>query len=389
MTTAVGTAPPDFGTLQLRRLMVHEIPRAYRGDDNAPLGLSDGESILEPAVVADLQARLRELLARTSRPIVEDTTVGSPVPGLIRDHLGGGAADRNEDDFVDTTQWFARHLRTCQTGSNSGGLLMAADVVLDGRPALLLVKLEHAKGIRGSRRSRDGRTRFAVKRIADLLFTDRANVYKLAVVKLPDGDGDDADGDGDGAVVGHAADPQTAGRRLADFFLGDFLGCRYAQDPDVLTQRFRDATAEWINSDDVPDPATRTRYAVALLAEINSARPQVSVREFAREHLAADDRDPYRRAMADAGVPAAAFPKDLALVNNRSTVQMNFESRTYLVTTRDAFAEGIVQVDEDSDPHGTAAVHIRDRLTSVKGRGAPGRRTPPGTQRPASADDRP
>ena len=183
--------------------------------------------------------------------------------------------------------------------------------------------------------------------------------------------------------------PRTAGRRLADFFLGDFLGCRYARDPDVLTQRFHDATAEWINSDDVPDPATRTRYAVALLAEINSARPQVSVREFAREHLAADDRDPYRRAMADAGVPAAAFPKDLALVNNRSTVQMNFESRTYLVTTRDAIAEGIVQVDEDSDPHGTAAVHIRDRLTSVKGRGAPGRRTPPGTQRPASADDRP
>lgn len=384
MTTAAGTAPlPDFGTLQLRRLIVHEIPRAYRSDEDAPLGLSDGESKLEPAVAADLQARLRELLARTSRPVVEDPSIGSPVPALIHEHLANGAADRDEDDFVDTTQRFARHLRTCQTGTNSGGLLMVADVLLAGQPALLLVKLEHAKGIRGSRRSRDGRTRFAVKAVADLLFTDRANVYKLALVALPDDDSG-------GGVVGHAADPQTAGRRLADFFLGDFLGCRYAEDPDVLTQRFHDATAAWINSDDVPDPATRTRYAVALLAEINSARPQLSVRAFAREHLEADDRDPYRRAMTDAGVPAALFPKDPALVNNRSTVQMNFESRTYLVTTSSAIADGIVQVDEDSHADGTAAVHIRDRLTSVKGRGAPGRRTSsPGPQRPATADDRP
>ena len=181
------------------------------------------------------------------------------------------------------------------------------------------MKLEHAKGIRGSRRSRDGRTRFDVKRVADLLFTDRANVYKLCVATVPDGDNDGGDR---GSVTGHAADPQTAGRRLADFF----LGCRYAHAPDVLTQRFHDGTADWINSEAVPDPARRVRYAVALLAEMNSPRPDMSVREFARTHLETEDRDAYRDAMAASGVPVAAFPKDASLVGRRASVQFRIES---------------------------------------------------------------
>lgn len=298
------------------------------------------------------------------------------MPELAYAHLTGGAGGREEGALVDTTQRFARHLRDCQTGANSGGLLMVADVLLEGRPALLLVKLEHAKGIRGSRRSSGGRMRFDVKSIADLLFTDRANVYKLCVISADDEGGENGR-DGRGPVSGHAADPQTAGRRLADFFLGEFLGCRYAQDPDVLTQRFHDATAAWINSDEVPEPAKRTRYAVALLAEINSARSQVSVRTFAREHLETEDRDPYLRAMAQAQVPAAAFTKDPALVSKRAAVQFNFESGTFVVTSREAIDAGVVTVDPDSAPDGPAAVHVRDRLTSVKGRGAPGRRKPP------------
>lgn len=83
MTTAAGSDRPDFGTLELLRLIVHEVPRAYRGDDGAPLGLSDGVSNLDDTVAADLQARLRELLARTSRPVVEDAAAAHPCPSSL------------------------------------------------------------------------------------------------------------------------------------------------------------------------------------------------------------------------------------------------------------------------------------------------------------------
>ena len=74
-------------------------------------------------------------LARTARPVVEDTESDSPVPDLAHAHLTANDDDPNDKAaFVDMTQQFAEHLRASQTGANSGGLLTVADVRLAGRP---------------------------------------------------------------------------------------------------------------------------------------------------------------------------------------------------------------------------------------------------------------
>jgi len=53
----------------------------------------------------------------------------------------------------------------------------------------------------------------------------------------------------------------------------------------VTTKRFFDATERFIN-DDVEDPQEKARYQVALVAEIQNARPSISPEGFANSNIA-------------------------------------------------------------------------------------------------------
>src|SRR5437763_1036767 len=95
--------------------------------------------------------------------------------------------------------------------------------------------------------------------------------------------------------------------------------------PEVLTRSFMDAVEGWIKTE-VPDAESKSRYQVALMAEMNSNRTTVSPGAFASENVEPAERESFMRAIKTAGAPAQRFPKNTSLVRNRlKKIQFDLE----------------------------------------------------------------
>ena len=351
---------PDWGRLRIDRVIVHEVPRARASQAaNAPLTLSQIESPLPENVRTYLQERLRPVLTAGARDVVENPTAGSPVPAAVRGYLQGSPTT-----FVAMSQQLARHLRASQTGVNPGGLLMAVDCELVGESALSIVKLEHERGVRAQTTTVSGKPTYDVTYLKDLLFGSKTRVFKVGVFT-----GAAAAED---LLAGAVVDKQLTGTAVAEFFLHKFLGCRLAEDAPVTTERFFVQTQDFINSH-VEDPAQKSRYEVALLAEMQSARNQLSVTVFADDYLEPEERDNFVSHMTSNGVPPATFDKSVVLIEGQlASVSIDFARRVKVIAPRDTLEDGTVTLDNTED--GRTRLQVIDEVRSVKGRASPGRR---------------
>ncbi|MGW4654406.1 nucleoid-associated protein [Streptomyces sp. NPDC004279] len=351
----------DFGLLKIQEVIVHEVPKVFKGDANpAPLRLSQVASPLTSEVLKNLQTKFRGDLAHSGREIVEDSPRGSKVPELVREYLDG-----DNLDFVPVSQDLAEALRSAQDGANSGGLLLVANASISTTRALLIVKLANENGMRATFDSVNGKSTFQVTYLNDLLFAGKAQVYKAGLFLQP--------ADEERPLEGFVADKQTPGSRIARFFLHDYLGCRPKEQPEELTLRFFESSGKWIESFS-SSSEKQTRYTMALLSELQSNRGSISVRGFANSHLDDEDRDLYVHLMSESGVPKTPFEKDLYLVESKlAKIQYTFDSGTVVIVPPSALDEGIVQV-TDSD-HGLSRVEVLDHLKELKSRGSGGPRS--------------
>ena len=97
----------DLGTLQTKKVIVHEVPQKQAGDAQPQLGLSEVESPLNQAIANYFRERVIEGLASTAYDVVFDETTTSPVPTLAHTYLVDsgrcGRQDRSSDDAGGTS----------------------------------------------------------------------------------------------------------------------------------------------------------------------------------------------------------------------------------------------------------------------------------------------
>ena len=88
---------------------------------------------------------------------------------------------------------------------------------------------------------------------------------------------------------------------------------------------------------------------------------------FATEHLDLEHRQSFVDYIDDHGIPTAAFPKDIGLIDTQlRQVSMKFASGLTLIGPLDTFAEKVKTIATDN---GQVEISIVDRLANVKGRG--------------------
>lgn len=225
----------------------------------------------------------------------------------------------------------------------------------------------------------DGLRTFDMQYFANLLFTEKSKVYKVALFSEEEAT--------ESTLLGWAADPQTSGKDVARFFLEKFLGCRHQNDPRELTRRFHDTAMDWVNSR-FTNADVRIDYVMAVMVELQSAAPTLDPTTFIQTHLQDPHRDDFAAFLADHDVPIRAFDKNIDLIGNRmQKVRVDLSNGAFLVAPLEAVQDGTVAVEDLGD--GRTTVTITAILTKTCSGAAAGRRSKPPIQQdelPSQAD---
>ena len=345
----------DLGRLEIDKLIVHDVPSRRVNSQGASPTLSEIDSPLTPTVRNYIRDKVVGALASNSFPVAFDPTSGSPVPALVMDNLGNQSTP-----FVEASQALANHLFQSQTGSNPPGLLVVAQTSIGGVNSLALMKLEREAGARVASIHHQGKSTFDVQHLSDLMLTDKTRVFKIGLFIQ--------EGTTVESIAGLVSDNQAAQWHksdIADFFLRRFLGCELREEPRVTTRNYLDATEEWINGS-VADPVLKSKYGVAVLAEMQRNLSSINPRMFADQNLELDDRQPYISHLRECQVPVTEFPKDNSMIEARlRRISMELESGVVIMAKTDVFEDKVHITEEDS---GQSRIEIIDRVKGMRGR---------------------
>lgn len=342
---------PELGTLTVEHVIVHDVPRHRAGEEGPGPTLSETESPLDDELSNYLRERVIESLARHSL-VVEFDPAGT---ATVREGIGALLKPRARV-LVETSQALAKHLYTVQTGTNPAGLLVVFRGKFGGQPAVGILKLEREEAIRLNQSDVGGKKTFKLRHLRDLVLNKNTRVFKSGLFYM------------DGAeIAGLVRDEQRGylqDREVAYFFLKTFLGCKLKEEPDVTTKVFYDTVERFIR-EEVRDPEAKSRYTIAVQAELNSTALNVDTRHFARQHLEVEHQDMFEQRIREAGVPPK-FVKDVERIKTRlRSIRMDFDEEIALLASRRALDE-VVKTEQRQN--GKMHVEFDATLRDIRGK---------------------
>ena len=130
--------------------------------------------------------------------------------------------------LIETSKAVAQHLFNAQQNVRSSpGLLVVASGTVDTGACLAVLKLQKQEGLNLERVGSSGAETYSLEHLKRLMLTNDTRVFKVALFEA-DGvvDPDDVH-----ALVSDKQRFSSPEKRMADFFLKGFLGCRLRDDP--------------------------------------------------------------------------------------------------------------------------------------------------------------
>jgi len=325
----------QLATLQIRHLIIHDVPNARVAPGQRPT-LSETECELDARRIAHLKDRLVSAVgSRSAYDIVFSEGTRSPVPDSVR----GYTRRYDLDLFVRQSQAVANFLFELQFGTVSSGLLAVMDGAIQGRAAVVILKIERQEGFQLELTNRGGRATFAISVLDNLVLTEGTRLFKAALFERA--------GTGDDEFHAAACDSQKSVRTaddVAKFWLR-FLGCEVSERPRVRTTRFFETVLGFINQT-VTDPIEKNDVYEHLVSELKSQRRTLSPRTFMDDYIPTQLRVPFRQYFETANVPMTQFPKDLEDIKRQLRRRSLLTTRGVSITVP-VEEEHIVDIAED------------------------------------------
>jgi hypothetical protein len=348
----------DIKSFRIDEAIIHEITDRVLAPPTPPqLVLSNAPSPLDQDLKGYFQNRIAESLRLAAFPVVADPGRTSPTPDLVYRHFDG-----DEAGFVEISKAIAKHLFDAQARVRSSpGLLVVASGRLSSGTSLAVLKLQKQEGVNVERSGNKGRETYSVEHLRRLMLTNDTRVFKVAMF--------DSDGvfsaDDISALVSDKQRFSSPEKRMADFFLREFLGCRLRDDPAQMTSSYFLRGERFIN-ERIVNPEKRARYHRAWVTDFTSQSDQLSPRKFAETHLDEEDRPAFLGFLREGDVAVAQFPKDIELIEPR------LREREYVLESGIRVRGTEVALDEHADiAHDGEMLEmvITDRLKSIKSAG--------------------
>lgn len=336
-------------------MIVHDVPRRTTGATGDVIVFSEVVSEVTDELKNFFRERMNRSLNKQRYAVERDPAQTSPVPNLVAAVVGDDA------HLVTASQEIARHLFACQTGVNPAGLVIVCSGIVDGESCVGILKLEREDAIRVEPTGEAGARTFNIAHLRDLMLGKNTKLFKASLFVVPGEDPDAIDGLVSDDQRGY--DPKS---EVAQFFLSRFLGCRLKTQADVATKAFFEAGQAWINT--FPDEAKKTRYEVALLAQMNAPTATIATNTFAEQNLEVEDRTPFRTFLTEQNAPTGVIDKDTRLIDSRirqMTMAMA-ESKIRVVGTPEAIGTYVTVNPAGPD---SPKLEIADRVRNVRGGG--------------------
>lgn len=328
----------------------------YAPPKDPELFLSNAQSPLDDDLRGYFKERIVDSLKLAAFPVRAKEERSSPTPELVHLYLTDPTSD-----FVALSQEMAKHLFAAQRRVRSSpGLLVVVAGRVDSGPAMVLLKLQKQQGLNLERTGPKGAETYNLDHLRRLMLTDETRVYKIA---LFEGDGVVHPDD----VHGEVSDKQrysSPEKRMAAFFLDDFLGCEVRDDPTQMTNSYYVSGEKYLN-EKVTAPEKQARYHRAFIADLASQADSVAPIRFADEHLDKEDREAFLNVLKAEGVPTTQFSKDTELIKSRlQEEEYVFTGGIRVRGTQEALAEH-ADISEGKDR--TLEMLITDRLKAING----------------------
>ena len=346
----------DFKTLQIRRVIVHDVPRRLAKSGGQGVTHSTAPISLDDDLRRFLQQRISGSLDVAGSQVEPDPTLDQTVPELIQAILTNPSSD-----FVGISQQIANHLYQIQTGANPAGLLCVVEVILSAGPALAILKLAREEAIRLDQQTDiQGRLFFDLQHVRDIIMSGKTRVFKAGLFWV--------DAQATGSMLGRVSDNQRSfpsNNEVALFFLRYFLCCKFTESPDLVTKRMLTETENFIFSH-ISDPLRKARYAVALYAELSNESNVFSPLGFANTNFALEDRQPYSDWLEENGTEPRQVPKNTELIQERlKKMTMAFASGATVIFPPGLLGEEVNVSEIDS---GRTQVVVEGELKRIQGR---------------------
>jgi hypothetical protein len=333
-----------------KKLVIHEVPRQV-GDKPDPPILSQFELPLEDAVATFFKDQTTRSLGDHGADVSFRLTGNPKVPTIIRRMF------ENEEAFLELTQQMTKVLADAQGGTSNAGLLSVALGEHVGRPAVAIMKLDKAHGVRVQTVNQGKMVALSPKHINDLMLTQQTRVFKVGMFVRTSDEPE--------VIVGTVSDEQQRGRtRVADFFLSEFLGCELVQHSNVSTERFFETVVGFINTR-VPDVTKRAEYMRAVVAELASNATSVNRKAFVRDHVALSHQKELSDLLHAQHIPTT-FKKDVSEIKSKlSRMVIDFENGASVIAPYEV-DPSTFRIDNSKD--GRTKVTVHDKVEKMGGR---------------------
>lgn len=339
-------ARDQLATIQIRRVIFHDVPRKVKGQDQSPT-LSEVECAIDPTKVALLKDKLVRVLASSAAYDLEvNPQAESSIPKLVEQSTVDGLTGPK---FVAASQAMAVALLEHQPGSASPGLLAVLSCQVGGRRGIALLKLEREEGAQLKLSDHDGKKTFEMDVLGDLVLTDGTKLFKSVLFAR-------IGTDDFGAVACDGQRSYAWNDELAQFWIR-FLGCKLREAPRITTKKFFEATLEYINKQVADDPELKNDLYDQVVAAMKTQKKTFAPRKFIEECIPADHREPFRLHLEERHVTMKQFTIDPSEIKSHLK-RRSLETATGIRITVPAEANEVVDVQKTH-------VVIADTVVSV------------------------
>lgn len=293
----------DLSQLNIKRIIVHDIPKHKLGDLSIEPTYSDNESTLNTGLKSFFKLKITQALSSDrSIKVVYDAESTSPVSYLIERQLS------DEKNFIQFSKDLTQHLFTIQSGHNSGGIVVIMQADTLNSKHIIIMKLEKDNGVQ---LKIDTETNsIDIREVEDLMLTNKTKVFKIALIVERT-----QEIDYDGQIMDYQIDLKQK-TELTTFFMNEFLGCKPYKDPKITTQEFYKLTKSFIKT--IDDEILKAKYTQDLNSYIQMNSQKLSAKTFAEDYLSTTDhKNKYKDYLRNKNFNFGSFLKDTSLISNK------------------------------------------------------------------------